>query len=129
MILYEKTYITLEYDEKLNCLTQHWKGFATSEQFREGINQSVLYFQDKKINKLISDTKDFAVVKKDDTDWVASYATPIMVKNGLKYMAFILPTNVFTQVSVNNFKSKADDILQIKYFDNLDKALQWLKSV
>lgn len=129
MIVYQKPYLTLEYDEKLTCLIQRWKGFATSEQFREGINQSVNYFKAKKINKLISDTKDFAVVKKDDTDWVAGHATPIMVQNGLKYMAFILPTNVFTQVSVNNFKNKADDILQIQYFDNLDKALQWLRSV
>jgi hypothetical protein len=129
MILYQKPYLTIEHDENLSCLIQRWKGFATSEQFREGIRQSVSYFEEKKMNKLISDTKDFAVVKKDDTDWVASHATPIMVRNGLKYMAFILPTNVFTQVSVNNFKSKADDILQIQYFDNYDKAIQWLVSL
>lgn len=130
MILYQKPYLTIELDEKLQCLIQNWKGFATSEQFREGINQSVKFFQEKKnINKLISNTKDFAVVKKDDTDWVANSATPLMVQNGLKYMAFVLPTNVFTQVSVNNFKSKADDILQIQYFDDLEKSRQWLSSI
>ncbi len=130
MILYQKPYLTIELDEKLQCLIQNWKGFATSEQFREGITQSVKFFQEKKnINKLISNTKDFAVVKKDDTDWVANTATPLMVQNGLKYMAFVLPTNVFTQVSVNNFKSKADEILQIQYFDDLDKSKQWLRSI
>ncbi len=130
MILYQKPYLTIELDEKLQCLIQNWKGFATSEQFREGITQSVKFFQEKKnINKLISNTKDFAVVKKDDTDWVANTATPLMVQNGLKYMAFVLPTNVFTQVSVNNFKSKADEILQIQYFDDVDKSKQWLRSI
>lgn len=129
MVLFQKPYLTIEYDDKMRCLIQHWKGFATSEQFREGINQSVDFFEKKKPTKLISDTKEFAVVKKDDTDWVANQATPKMISHGLKHMAFILPTNVFTQVSVNNFKSKADDIVQIQYFDSLDKAKQWLENV
>ena len=129
MILYQKNYLTLEYNEELSCLIQHWKGFATSEQFREGIQQSIVYFKEKNINKHVSDTKDFSVVKKSDTDWVASHATPIMVENGLQYMAFVLPTNVFTQVSVNNFKSKAASIVQIQYFDDYDKALDWLSQV
>src|SRR5687768_9481999 len=108
MILYQKPYVTIELDEKAHCLIQNWKGFATSEQFREAINQSVRFFEEKQnLNKIISNTKDLAVVKKEDTDWVANNANPVLIKHGLKFMAFVVPTNVFTQVSVNNFKSKA----------------------
>jgi len=128
MILYQQSYLTIEYEENLQCLIQHWKGFATSEQFRDGINQSITYFTEKKINKLISNTKELAVIKKEDTDWVAAYATPIMVQHGLQYMAFIVPTNIFTQVSVSNFKSKAEDMLQIQYFNDLHIAIHWLSN-
>jgi hypothetical protein len=130
MILYQKPYVSLELDEKARCLIQNWKGFATSEQFREAISQSVRFFEERKnLNKIISNTKDFAVVKKEDTDWVANNANPVLIENGLQFMAFVLPTNVFTQVSVNNFKSKADDVLQIQYFDDLEKAKQWISSL
>jgi hypothetical protein len=129
MILYQKPYLTLEYDEPQKCVIQHWKGFATSEQFREGIQKTVEFFEKKNPSRLISDTKDFAVVKKEDTDWVATQATPNLIKHGLKFMAFVLPTSAFTQISVNNFKSKASDILQIQYFDDLGRAKDWLTSV
>jgi len=126
MILYQQSFICLQYNQELACLTQHWKGFASSSQFRQAIQETVHYVESKGIDKLISNTKDFAGVKKEDTDWVANVATPKMVQKGLKTMAFIVPTNVFTQVSVNNFKNKADELLQIQYFDDLQTAHQWL---
>ena len=65
MVLFEKPYLTIELDEQLKCLTQRWKGFAKSEQFREGINKSLEIFQRKPISKIISDTKEFSLVKKE----------------------------------------------------------------
>jgi hypothetical protein len=79
-------------------------------------------------NKIISNTKDFAVVKKEDTDWVATQA-PLLVQFGLKHMACIIPSSAFTKISVDNSKSKADDAVQIRYFDNQAKAEAWLESV
>jgi hypothetical protein len=37
MILFTKPYLTIEHNADLACITQHWKGFAKSEEFREGI--------------------------------------------------------------------------------------------
>lgn len=126
MILFERPYVTLELDEPLKCLTQRWKGFAKSEQFREGINKSLEFFQQKQIDKIISDTQNAALVKKEDTDWVATVITPKMMQHGLRRMAFIVPTNVFTQMSVDNFKSEAKGGVRIQYFDNYEKAKEWI---
>ncbi len=129
MILFTKPYLTIEHNTDLACITQHWKGFAKSEEFREGIQKSVEAFRQTRSNKIISNTKDFAVVKKEDTDWVATQVTPLLVQLGLKYMAFIIPASAFTKISVDNFKSKADDAVQIRYFDDQAKAKAWLESV
>jgi hypothetical protein len=129
MILFQQSYLTIEYDEQLKCLSQHWKGYAKSEQFRAGIQKTIELFKQIKPNKLISNTKELAIITNEDTQWAASYATPLMMASGLKYMAFIVPANVFTQASVNNFKSKTGDALQIQYFDDLSKAKAWLGSV
>lgn len=126
MLLVNKPFVTIERDSELQCLIQTWKGFAKSESFREAINQSLNFFKKGGINKIISNTKDFALVKKEDTDWVAQVITPQMVQHGLRYMAFVVPTNVFTQLSVDNFKGEADSVVSIRYFDDLKAAKDWL---
>ncbi|QHT66190.1 hypothetical protein GXP67_05655 [Rhodocytophaga rosea] len=129
MILFQQPYLTIEYDAQSKCLSQHWKGYAKSEQFRAGITKSIELCQKHKPSKLISNTKELAIVTQEDTQWAATYATPMMVQHGLKHMAFIVPSNVFTQASVKSFKSEAEDKLQIAYFDELTKAQDWLAGI
>ena len=126
MELIKKPYVTIERDDQLKCLIQTWKGFAKSENFREAITQSLEIIKKGGLDKIISNTKDFALVKKEDTDWVAQVITPQMVKHGLRYMAFIVPTNVFTQITVDNFKEKADAVVKIRYFDQVEAAKEWM---
>ena len=89
MKVFENQNIVLERDDNLICLIQNWKGFATSEKFRECIKKTHELFEDKKLNKILSNTKDFGMVKKEDTDWVTTNSMPILIKNGLKYITFI----------------------------------------
>ena len=129
MILFETSFLSIEYDETINCISQHWKGYAKSEQFRAVIEKSIRLLKQKGATCLISNTKELAVVSNEDTQWAATHATPIMIGYGLRYMAFIVPTSVFTQLSVNNFKTKTEDKLQLHYFTDLAKAKEWLKEV
>ena len=129
MKVFENQNIVIERDDQLKCLIQNWKGFASSEKFREAIHKSVEQFNDKKLNKILSNTKDFGMVKKEDTDWLNNNAMPLLIKNGLKYAAFVVPSNVFSQMSVENFKKDASGPIEIRYFDDADKAKQWLAGV
>ena len=129
MLLVEEPFVTIERDDQLSCLIQTWKGFAKSEDFRAAINESLEVFKKGGLNKIISNTKEAGLVKKEDTDWVAQVVTPQMVQHGLRYMAFVVPTNVFTQFSVDNFKEGASGVVKIKYFDNAESAYQWLSEV
>lgn len=129
MKVFEHQNVVIERDDNLKCLIQNWKGFATSEKFREGIQKSVEQFNDKKLNKILSNTKDFGMVKKEDTEWLNNNAMPLLIKNGLKYAAFVVPSNVFSQMSVENFKKDASGPVEIRYFDDAAKAKQWLAEV
>ena len=129
MVLVEKSSVVIEHDEQLRCLIQTWKGFAKSKDFRAAIIKSLEFFKQGNLNKIISNTKDFSLVKKEDTDWVAQVITPEMVQHGLRYMAFVVPTNAFTQLTVDNFKEEADRIVEIRYFDSVETARNWLSKV
>lgn len=126
MKVYEAQNIIIERDDKLKCLIQNWKGFASSEKFRESIKKTEDLFKDKTLNKIISNTKDFGMVKKEDTEWVSTESMPTLIERGLKYMAFVVPSNVFSQMSVENFKKQSGDTIQIRYFDDVEKAKEWM---
>lgn len=124
MIIFNRNYLTIEVDKENDCLLQSWKGFATPEQFREGILKALEIFKDHKVSRMISDTKDQAVVRKEETEFAASLV-PEFVKSGLKTFAFVVPSNVFTQFSLNNFKKQSDSLLSIQYFDKMEDAKKW----
>ena len=125
MIVYSKPYVTIERNDELKCLIQNWKGFAVSEKFREAINASLIQFKQGEEDKIISNTKDFSLVKKEDTDWVAQVIMPQLVQHGLRYMAFVVPSNIFSQLSVDNFKEEAGTVVNIRYFEDLESAKEW----
>ncbi|WP_224997190.1 hypothetical protein [Cesiribacter sp. SM1] len=128
--LYEKSYLVIEYDAEKKLLIQNWRGFATSAEFREGIEKSVEIFRQKKPSRLLSNTQNSSLVKKEDTEWAATYGIGNMLQNGLKAVAFIISTNAFTQMSVSNFKDQTKNApFVMQYFDDVEKATNWLLTV
>jgi hypothetical protein len=125
MIQYDKKFLKIEVDKANSLLIQHWFGFSTSEQFHEGILKALEIFRKEKLTKMISDTKNAAVVSKEETDFAASIV-PDFIKAGLSKLVFVVPTNVFAQLSVENFKKGTDSILKLQYCENLESAKAWL---
>lgn len=131
MKIVEEKNIVLEYDDDLKCIIQTWKGFFNSEVFRSGVERTNQLFAKKKpVATFLVDISQSSVIKKEDTDWAATTAIPIAIKNGLKNYGFVLPANVFTQVSLNNFKEQLNQpTLTIRLFDNMESAKEWARSL
>ncbi|MDQ3393933.1 MAG: hypothetical protein M3512_07470 [Bacteroidota bacterium] len=123
-------HITLEYDNVSKCIYQTWKGYFSSEQFRNGVAKTNKMFEKyNPVNNFIVDISESAAIKKEDTDWAAKTAIPLAIKNGLKFYGFVLPKNVFAQLSLSNFRKELNQpSLEIQLFDSLDKAKAWANS-
>lgn len=123
--------LVLEYDDDLNCIIQTWKGFFNSEFFKDGVEKTNKLFEQKKpVEKFLVDISQCSVIKKDDTDWAARTAIPKAISNGLKYYGFVLPENIFTQVSLNNFKQELNQpSLEIRIFDSIEAAKNWARGL
>lgn len=124
MKLWESAIIRIDFDEHAKMLIQTWKGFGSSDLFREAIDKTVELFIQKKASYLLADSTKGAIVKKEDTDYAAQKAAGL-VKAGIKAQAFVLPPNAFVKASVNNFASNVTPY-KIQYFDQPDKAREWL---
>lgn len=131
MNILNDTNLVLEFDEETKTIIQTWKGFFKSEFFKKGVEKTNMLFKEKQpVSKFLVDIKDCSVIKKEDTDWAARTAIPLAISYGLKYYGFVLPTNVFTQVSLNNFTKELNQpSLTIQIFDNIDNAKAWANSV
>lgn len=129
MVVVNDKHLVLEYDERMNCIFQIWKGFFSSELFREGVEKTnALFAQKKPVPNFLVDISESSVIKKEDTEWAATTAIPLAIQNGLKNYGFVLPKNIFTQVSLNNFRNDLNQpSLSIRLFDNLDRAKEWVQ--
>ncbi len=124
MVVHQNDYVKITFDKNKKRLTQKWTGFASSNIFREAIDKTRDFVKNNDVKTILSDTLDQKVVKSEDADYAAS-VIPTMVSNGMKAMAFVVPEDVFTQLSLNKFSSsvKGDTT---GYFKTISEAEKWL---
>jgi len=124
MVVHQNDYVKITFDQNKKRLTQKWTGFASSDKFREAIDKTNDFVKRNDVKTILSDTLNQNVVKPEDSDYAAR-VIPTMVNNGMKAMAFVVPENVFTQLSLNKFSDsvKGDTT---GYFKTLAEAEKWL---
>lgn len=127
MKVFDSPNAKIEYDESKKRLTQTWDGFASSEVFRLAIDATVSFVKTKPVKTILSDTLNQKVVKPDDTEY-ASKVMPQLFGSGVKAMAFVMPQNVLTQMSLKGFaKNMGNDGLN--FFSTISEASKWLDGV
>jgi hypothetical protein len=130
LVVNEK-HLELEFNAELNCIIQTWKGYFSSELFRKGVERTNELFKEKKpVRKFLVDISTSGVIKQEDTSWAAQHAIPTAIENGLNYYGFVVPVNVFTQMSLNNFKRDLNyPSIEVKLFDSIESAKEWMRSL
>jgi hypothetical protein len=136
MTLYEEKYGTLEYDRTVPCITATFKGFMSSEQFRDFLNKGLEKLIEKKqFHKNIlwlADTSKHVVQPDKDTAWVASDWNPRALKAGINHVAFVLPENVFGSLSVKKYSEnndKQESKMTVKMFGDINLAKKWFREL
>ncbi|ASB48345.1 hypothetical protein [Alkalitalea saponilacus] len=125
MELYKDQNVVLRYDDERKELLQVWSGFVPAALFRVIIDISTEFIAKNNVDSLISDVTEQKVVSPDDAQYAAS-ALPEMMQYGLKVMAFVIPKDVFTRLSLKKFSDFGRD-KPIGYFNSLPEARQWIK--
>jgi hypothetical protein len=125
MVIYSTPIVSLEYDQVKKLLKQVWTGYATSVQFREAIDETVKFVSENDVAYLLSDTSSQKPVGPNDTKYAAS-TMPTLFKNGIKAMAFVLPQNVITKLSLSSFAKEQGMPDNVRYFDSNKEAQEWL---
>jgi len=121
-------YATLIYDATAKRLTQRWQGFAKSEEFRAVIDKTVHFVSSNDVRQIMSVTLEQEVVKPADSEYAAK-AMPKLFAKGLQNMAFVMPQNVLTKMSLKTFEQASQGNTQVNYFSSESEATDWLNSL
>lgn len=115
-------------DSQTDTVVMDWKGYATSQQFRDGTELMLNYLIESKVHKVLADAKDMILIGMEDQQWMETSFLPRATRFGLKTCAIVKPESYFNKVAIESITRKIDpEKIQVSVFDNVEEARAWLQ--
>ncbi|SKC54898.1 hypothetical protein [Ohtaekwangia koreensis] len=126
-IYYDQDYVVVYYSAEANAVVMRWKAASTSEEYRAALNVLLAAIEHFKTGKVIADTTHLGTIHPDDQAWSVTEWTLKAISAGYSHLAIVLPTEVFTKMSVEETMGQVTEILRFSYFEGMDAAIVWIK--
>ena len=114
-------------DTALKAAMASFKGFLEFEEHKALGNEVLSLAINNGYSKLIIDTSELKVIRQETQKWIETDWFPRANQSGIKFMAFVIPTDVLGKMSTTRVNEKAGNI-EIQHVDSIDKAKQWIKT-
>lgn len=129
-LYFESDYFIVKYSKATHAVINKWITTPTSAEFREGMEALLQAMIHYKASKIVSDTTCMGALLPEDQEWAASHWYLRAVKAGFSHNAIIIPADIFTEMSVHATLDSIEDIVTtVRYFDNIEDAMVWIKHV
>ncbi|WP_448519190.1 hypothetical protein [Rhodoflexus sp.] len=127
-------YISFQYDEANRMLTSVWNttAYMSDEEYRQvAMAYRHACERYKPLLSLIDSRNANYTIPVATQEWLNENIYPQCVAAGVHKLAFLVAQDFFTQISLELMVSDAEeaitpDLLQQRFFDDLDKARAWL---
>ena len=120
---------------EINCVLFDWKGDVLLEEWIEILMYQLGEIESHKIFGAIGDTTNMGPTGEEHDRWVQEVYQAKIVSTGLRRLAIVLPDDVLGEMAMQemienmkNRKSERDSELQIRYVNNVEEAILWMKS-
>ncbi|WP_162910697.1 hypothetical protein [Hymenobacter oligotrophus] len=122
-------YLTAERNRTEGWIYARWSGIQTLSTVTEGGLAYLDMLRDEPCAKLLNDHSELVGPFSEANDWIAQVWTPRTIEAGLRYFAQVLAPGIFGQLSLQDLHMRIGDLLEMRLFDNIDEAKNWLRSV
>jgi hypothetical protein len=131
MKLFDNEYVTLSIDESVPCLEWIGKKYMPSKEFRASEEKSLQFYLEYKDKyprfEWFVDARDIGAVSPANTQWVVDEILPRFAAAGLTKEAFVVSESAFGELTVKDYMLKSGEMIEIKVFDTVEAAKNWLK--
>lgn len=121
-------YLTIEYDQDENWIHARWYGRQTLGTVMDGGLTYLDLLRQTPCPKLLNDHRDLVGTFTDANDWIQQVWTPLIIKEGLRFIGQVVSPDIFGQLSIEDLKFRISDQLDIYLFDNLEDTQAWLRA-
>ncbi|GAB3830468.1 hypothetical protein [Hymenobacter jeollabukensis] len=122
-------YLTAERNRAEGWIHARWSGVQTLETVKEGGLAYVDMLREEPCAKLLNDHSELIGRFTEANEWVAQVWTPMILQAGLRYFAHVLSPGIFGQLSIEDLHQRIGDVFELKMFDDVEEAKQWLRGV
>jgi len=129
----EKVDIILHKDH--NYLEMYWQGSINSETYKKACLTVLDMLRKYPTHKFLYDQRNMGIISVADTKWTYEEYYPVYLEivGKHKKSAVVLSSSVFGEFSVKNLvngiaktKNTDEDVLVNQYFEDREKAIEWL---
>jgi hypothetical protein len=128
---FSTSFIEIAIDAQKKCLVQAWNGYCSSEEFRLGQYKSLELFKENGCHHFISDTTNACPLPEEEVQWVSINITPKLIEAGLEILNLVVPSNVYTRLTLEVLEKTDRDInnIPMRFFGSLENALESIEVV
>ena len=131
-LFYQDEYATIELDESVPCVKLKLDGMPKSSEHYKLVQEKrmELMHRESKRHKLLhmlTDSRKAGPVLDEDVEYFRKSVLPEMEQAGVRYLAIVNPTSLFTRLTVQEMTESAS-LLTVRGFDSVREAREWLKS-
>lgn len=130
-IVYEDSNLRLEFVEEGRYLHETWWGRTPGETFARLLSIIVEKLNEHNADGLLLDAREHKGLGPDSQKLAAEAIGNYARNHGKLKEAIIVPKDVFSQFSVENYSKKlkeGENPVDTRFFDSVDTAEEWLKA-
>jgi hypothetical protein len=128
MKFFEKPYAETSWDEVNHVVKTTFKGYMSSEQFREVYDNIIDCCNKFRADKTLCDCRNYVTIRPEDQKWLTENWAPRLQRAGVKKTALILPENAIQKQVIDKTTKTAEAVSDsIGTFGNLEAAMAWIK--
>ncbi|GAA0892125.1 hypothetical protein GCM10009122_18040 [Fulvivirga kasyanovii] len=126
-IFFEKDFAKISYNSANSIIIYQWLVPPTDLEFKHGCEQMIEAIAHFKTGKVVVDIREQGTVAPYLLEWMTSDWISRAVAAGYTHGAIIIPTDVFTQLSVDEIMDTVSKKVISRNFDGMEDAVDWIK--
>ncbi|GEO03784.1 hypothetical protein AAE02nite_14480 [Adhaeribacter aerolatus] len=122
------TFLVLDYDQENNWLYLNWIGYQNLFNIKQGLAEAWNMFRRYRFSKVLNDNRELVGPWDKANDWLEEELNPASAPIRIKYVAHIISPGIFGQLSIQDLQTRLINKVEIKLFEDINRAQDWLKS-